>query len=152
MEISKAVYDDLPEILQLQKLAYQSEAELLGDYSIPPLRQTLLELEEEFGRSIVLKITDDKTGKIIGSIRATEQNGRVYVAKLIVHQDYRNKGLGTRLLTAIEVFYENKTFELFTSNRSDKNLYLYNRCGYREFRRERVSEYYDFVFLEKNIL
>jgi hypothetical protein len=39
MKIEKANYEDLAEILDLQKLAYQSEAQILNDYSIQPLNQ-----------------------------------------------------------------------------------------------------------------
>jgi len=38
--ITKAIADDLQEILDLQKLAYTSEAELYEDFTIQPLRQT----------------------------------------------------------------------------------------------------------------
>jgi len=52
MEIKKAIYEDLVEILDLKKLAYHSEAELLNDYSIQPLTQTLTELQNEFYKGI----------------------------------------------------------------------------------------------------
>lgn len=45
--ISKANMDDLQEILNLQYLAYQSEAALFGNKDIPPLKQTLDEVIEE---------------------------------------------------------------------------------------------------------
>ena len=48
MIIKKAEFSDLEEILQLQKLTYKSEAELYNDFNIPPLVQTLKEVEEEF--------------------------------------------------------------------------------------------------------
>ena len=149
MDIKKAAYEDLPEILNLQKLAYQSEAKLLNDYSIQPLTQTLAELEDEFGKSVILKLIDRESGQITGSIRAHEENNRVHVGKIIVHPDYQNKGCGTKLLNAIEAFFENKTFELFTSSKSEKNLYLYKKNGYKEYKREKITENYDFVFLEK---
>src|SRR5690348_6562545 len=41
----RALPNDAPEILALQKIAYQSEAELYGDDSLPALQQTLPELE-----------------------------------------------------------------------------------------------------------
>lgn len=69
MEISKAEKEDLPQILSLQYLAYQSEAELFKSKDIPPLKQTLNELEEEFDRGLILKLTSDDN-KIIGSVRA----------------------------------------------------------------------------------
>ena len=45
--IKNAERADLPEILQLQYLAYQSEADLFGSRDIPPLKQTLDEVIEE---------------------------------------------------------------------------------------------------------
>ena len=152
MEITKAAYNDLPEILKLQKLAYLSEAELHNNYTIQPLMQTLEELQNEFikfDKGIILKLVDEKNNRIIGSVRAHEENGRVYIGKLIVHPEYQNKGYGTNLLNAIEAFYENKTFELFTSGKSERNLYLYKKNGYKEFRRQRTAENMEFVFMEK---
>ena len=48
MIIKQALKEDLREILTLQKLAYQSEAEIYNDYSIPPLIQTLDKIKEDF--------------------------------------------------------------------------------------------------------
>ena len=48
MKIMKAEKHDLPSILTLQKLAYQSEAELVGDYAIPPLTQTIDSITDDF--------------------------------------------------------------------------------------------------------
>jgi hypothetical protein len=45
MTITKAEKSDLQQILDLQYLAYQSEARLLDDFTIPPLKQTLAEVE-----------------------------------------------------------------------------------------------------------
>lgn len=48
--IQKAQKEDLEEILKLQYLPYQSEAKLFGDMNIPPLKQTIEELGEEFAQ------------------------------------------------------------------------------------------------------
>jgi len=148
MHILKATYDDLPKILDLQKLAYLSEAKLLNDYTIQPLTQTLTELETEFENNIILKMVD-KGNIIIGSVRAYEKNDRVYIGKLMIHPDYQNKGLGTKLLNTVETLYENKTYELYTSSKSDKNLSLYKKNGYNEYKREKIKEDLEFVFMEK---
>lgn len=42
--IVRAEYEDLEEILNLQYLAYQSEAELFGSKDIPPLKQKKMPL------------------------------------------------------------------------------------------------------------
>ena len=56
MRICKAEYGDLNEILQLQYLAYQNEAALFGTEDIPPLKQTIEDVAEEFGNGIILKL------------------------------------------------------------------------------------------------
>ena len=50
MEICRATENDLREILDLQYLAYQSEAALFESNDIPPLKQTLDELTYEFNK------------------------------------------------------------------------------------------------------
>jgi GNAT superfamily N-acetyltransferase len=149
MTIVKATQNDLPEIFDLQKLAYLSEAKLLNYYLIQPLTQTLDEVEQEFSKGIILKMIDEKIDKIIGSVRAYEENDRVYVGKLFVHPDYQNKGFGTKLLKEIEIYYTNKTFELFTTSKSLKNIALYLKNEYKEFKRKRITDDLEFIYLEK---
>ena len=88
--ISKALKTDLKEILELQYLAYQSEAALFGNKDIPPLKETIEEVEAEYAKGLVLKMTDKDV--IIGSVRAYEDGGTVYIGKLMVHPDCRRKG------------------------------------------------------------
>ena len=146
--ISKANMDDLQEILNLQYLAYQSEAALFGNKDIPPLKQTLDEVIEEYHKGIILKMVDTDN-LIIGSIRAWEMKGIVYVGKLMVHPDYRHRGYGTKLLRRIEEYYPQKRYELFTSTRSIDNIRLYQKMGYQEFDRRRVDDQLEFVYMEK---
>ncbi len=73
--IDKAQKEDLEEILELQYWAYQSEAKLFGDMDIPPLKQTLEEVYDEFQKGIILKEVDDK-GVIIGSVRRSKARHR----------------------------------------------------------------------------
>ena len=145
--IYKARLEDLQEILQLQYLSYQSEAALFGSRDIPPLKQTLDEVIAEYNNGIVLKMTDDDV--IVGSIRAKERNGTVYIGKLMVHPDYRRNGYGTKLLTEIEKYFPDKRYELFTSTRSTDNVRLYRNLGYKMFDRKAVTDELQFVYMEK---
>jgi ribosomal protein S18 acetylase RimI-like enzyme len=149
MLIELAQLTDAPLILALQKLAYLSEAEICQDYTIPPLTQTLEEIEREFQTRIVLKATLD--GKIIGSVRAYLQEGTCYIGRVIVHPDFQNQGIGAKLMRDIEGrFAHAKRYELFTGERSERNLYFYQKLGYRIFRKEELTEKVTLVFLEKN--
>ena len=149
--IDKAQACDLKAILELQYLAYQSEAKLFGNMDIPPLMQTIEEVCEEFQKGTVLKAVDD-SGDIIGSVRAYEENGTVYIGKLMVHPKMQKQGIGTQLLLAMENEFPNCRYELFTSTKSISNIRLYERLGYKIFKEEAVSEELQFVYLEKCIM
>ena len=148
MIIENALISDLEEILALQKLAYLSEAEICNDFSIPPLLQTIEDIKSEYAYKTFLKAVD--SGKIIGSVRANLQDGTCYIGKLIVHPDYQNRGIGTALMNSIENCFKGcKRYELFTGKKSVKNIYLYNKLGYRIFKEEKISEKLTLVSLEK---
>ncbi len=148
IKIVRAKQSDLKEILDLQYLAYQSEAMLFGSKDIPPLRQTIEELIGEYDKGIVLKAVTEE-GIIIGSVRAYADEKTVYIGKLMVHPDYRHHGYGRKLLTEIENCYTGKRYELFTSTRSKDNIRLYQNAGYTVFDQRQISEELVFVYLEK---
>ncbi|TFG27907.1 MAG: GNAT family N-acetyltransferase [Promethearchaeota archaeon] len=148
MKTEHASKEDLKEILSLQKLAYQSEAEIYNDFTIPPLIQTLDEIKQDFSFQIFLKIL--VKNKIIGSVRAYKENDTCFIGKLIVHPDFQNQGIGTELLNEIEARFDDvKRYELFTGHKSEKNLYLYQKLGFQQFKTEKIHENLHMIYLEK---
>ncbi len=148
MIIEKATVEDAVDILDLQKRAYVSEAKINNDYTIPPLTQTIESMQNDFNRCLFLKAVE--AGKIIGSVKGYEENGTCYIGRLIVSEEHQNKGIGTSLLKSIEKEFSYVTrYELFTGKKSEKNLYLYQKNGYRIFKEEKLSEKTTLVFLEK---
>ncbi len=150
MKIMKAQYDDLQSILELQFLAYQSEAELLNNYEIPPLKQTLSEIRNEYAKGVILKAVDS-SGRIIGSVRAYQDCDTVHIGKLIVHPEHQKKGIGTALLHEIETVCPSARYELFTSDKSQNNLRLYEKSGYERFKEQEMTPTLRFIFLHKKI-
>ena len=148
MSIEQATIDDAQEILALQKLAYMSEAEIYSDFTIPPIHQTLDEIKSEFANQSFLKFCAD--GKIVGSVRAYVKEATCFIGKLIVHPEYQNQGIGTKLLQEIENAFDHvDRYELFTGHKSQKNLHLYEKNGYGIFRRHEVTNDLTLVFMEK---
>ena len=146
--IKRASIEDAEEILELQKLSYVSEAEILDDFTIPPLHQTIDEILSEFSHQLFLKVEFEN--RIIGSVRSYLENRTCYIGKLIVHPDYQNCGIGTRLLSAAEnQFPDAQRYELFTGRKSEKNLHIYKKNGYRIVKSKVVSMKLTLVFLEK---
>ena len=150
MKIQKAEEKDLQKILELQYLAYQSEARLLNNPNIPPLKQTISEVQKEFESGTILKVVDD-TEAIVGSVRAYSRGGTLHIGKLIVHPDLQGKGIGTSLLKEIEKVCPHQRYELFTSSKSTRNISLYERLGFRIFEEKPVSNELTFIYLEKTI-
>lgn len=60
---------------------------------IPPLKQKIEELNDEYNDGIILKMIDDNN-TIIGSVRAKIDSGTVHIGKLMVHPDHQHKGYG----------------------------------------------------------
>ncbi len=148
MKIELAKMEDAPEILALQKLAYRSEAEIYNDFSIPPLTQTLEELLGEFETHTVFKALLDTD--LVGSVRTRVKGNTCHVGRLIVHPRVQNQGAGSLLMAFIERYHPDvERFELFTGHRSVRNLYLYRKLGYNEFKRERINDSLVFVFMDK---
>jgi GNAT superfamily N-acetyltransferase len=140
--------EDAADILALQKAAYQSEARLYDDWTLPPLTQSFSEIKGEFADTRFLKAVVH--GHVIGSVRATLDGSTCRIGRLIVHPDHQGKGIGSLLMAHIEqAFPEAERFELFTGAKSIRNMRLYRRLGYRECRETDVSPTIRLVFMEK---
>ena len=151
VEITKASFEDLKTILVLQKQAFLSEADIYNDFDIsPPLLQTLKELTKEFSESIILKAVLGDF--IVGSVRGFQVDETVFIKRLIVNPNYQNQGIGTKLMKSIEdSFKNNKRYELFTGHKSKRNLHLYQKIGYKEFKRIPIHENLTMIYLEKYV-
>lgn len=148
MTISRATKADLPLILQIQQDAFQLEADQYGDCNIPPLTQTIADLEADLVRKVFLKATE--SGQVVGSVRAYEQEGVVHVEKLSVAPKCQRHGIGTQLLQAVENAFPHSTqFQLFTGHQSEGNIRLYQKQGYRVIREEKISCRLTLVHMEK---
>ena len=162
---------DAPEILALQKVAYQSEAELYGDDSLPALQQSLEDLENDFERRPQREATvlgargegvdfdSDRivfvkavvNGKIIGSIRGYAVDDTAYLSRMNVHPYFRKRGIGKRLLAEIErAFPQVNRFETKTGHQSKRNLYQLTKSGYETFKTEPFTPTIKWVYLQKD--
>ena len=148
MIITEAQSIDLPEILDLQKSAFHEAAVRYNNPNIPPMQQTLPELEKEFDEQLILKA--EENSKIIGSVRAYSKNNVCYIGKLIVHPQYQNRGIGSMLMNEIEKRFDSvQRYELFTGSKDEKNIFLYTKLGYKIFEEKTIKDNLVIVFMEK---
>lgn len=145
--IEKATEDDLSDILALQKSAFKDEAQRVGDLNIAPLTQDLKSLKQEFKQMLILKCVDD--GKIVGSVRGEFKDDTTFIGRLFVAHSHRGKGIGKALMCAIENALPAKRYEIFTGSKSEVNLAMYAKLGYKEFKRNSLNQNAQMIFLEK---
>lgn len=151
--ISAATAQDAEQILKLQYLCSQSEAELYGNYRIDPLVQTLDSLHAEIATNLVFvaRLGDE----VVGSVRgAVGEDGAGEIGRLCVHPRLQGHGLGARLLRAAEAGLTDERsatlFRLHTGHRSESNLRLYRRAGYAPVGNETGRDGVLMILLEKD--
>jgi len=146
--IEEARFEDIPEVIALQRLAFRSEAARTGDWGMPAQTQTAEQLAAEFS-SLKLFVVRE-TGRIIATGRARFDGETVHIGRLAVTPERQGRGLGTRLITALESAFPNaRRFEIFTSDVSFDNIRLYQRMGYTEFARKQAPSHATLVYMEK---
>jgi ech hydrogenase subunit C len=146
----KADKADVPEILALQKVSYQSEAEIYGDDSLPALQQNLDDLAGDFDKKVFFKAVVN--GKIIGAVRGYAEGETAHILRLIVHPYFRGRGVGSKLVGEIEHSFgpSVKRFEAFTGHNSKRNIYVYGKLGYKTFKTEPFSNTIQWVYMQKD--
>lgn len=148
IDIIQACTRDAEEILALQRIAYQSEAMIYPDITLPPMTQTLEEMAAQILTITVLKAMAED--EIVGSVRAELTDSVCRIGRLIVSPACQGQGIGSMLMTAVEqAFSQADRFELFTGEKSLANLKFYKNRGYQPCRSQRVSPGLTLVFLEK---
>ena len=148
LEIARADENDLPEILDLQRLAFFDAGIRYNDPDTPPLPQTLDELIEESAGQVFFKAVYD--GMIIGTVRGRLDGDVCRISKVMVHPGHQNRGVGRRLMAAIENEFNVQVFELRTGHLDEKNISLYGKLGYAlTGDKERITQNLWFVRMRK---
>jgi ribosomal protein S18 acetylase RimI-like enzyme len=84
-------------VLALQRRAYRVEADLIGSQAIPPLRETLEELQA-CGESFLGAFID---GRLAAAISWRFDAATIDIHRLIVDPDQFRRGLGTALVRSL---------------------------------------------------
>ena len=87
---------DAAPILALQRRAYEAEARLYDDWTIPPLTQSLASLLAEIESTTVLKACVGEA--IVGSVRARLAEQTCLIGRLFVAPQRQGQGIGSALL------------------------------------------------------
>lgn len=145
--------EDAGEVLTLQRAAFVQEALIYGSPEMPPLTQTLEELEHELHENLGCVALEGT--RMIGAVRARIDDGLLLIGRLAIAPDAQGKGIGTLLLAEVERRGRDagaREAELFTGSLSEANLRLYEREGYAESQRVPGDDGTAQIFLRKALM
>ena len=149
MKIIKAEIKDITELYRLQLLAFESEAEMIGSRDVPALQETEEDNRADFANWSVLKLEDDD-GRIIGAVRYRQSDGFIDVGRLMIHPDYRRRGLAQKLLSEVDRLCPNEIKELYTCTKSWSNIRLYEKMGYKPYKEHTDASGLSFVHMRRH--
>ena len=150
LDIRPVTVDDAGELLTLRRAAFVTEAQQYGDPNIPPLTQTLTELEEDLRAEHVITLGGWMGHRLVGSIRVLIEGSKATLGRFAVAPDLQGKGIGTELLTAILPILPDGIEEVwvFTGRDSLQNIALYNKAGY-EHQHDQTAGDLTYAYLRK---
>jgi ribosomal protein S18 acetylase RimI-like enzyme len=149
--VREAVRAELPAVLAVQHDAFSRVAKALGiePSDLPPLQETLGQLEDLRLAGTRFFVAADPLGRIVGSVRASERDVVVDIGRLVVASDRLRQGIATRLVETLEASYaQADRFVLFTGEDATEALALYTKLGYELTRRDATGPVV-LVWLEK---
>ena len=138
--IARALPEDAPVMLAIQRRAFTEEARRCGTFDIPPMTEPLEAIALHVREQLALTARDGAT--IVGCVRGIVEDGVCTIRALVVEPSHHGRGIGTSLLRAIEdaVRESVSRIDLTTNTIMEGNVPFYERHGYRITGRTRYTE------------
>ncbi|MEV5571297.1 bifunctional NAD(P)H-dependent oxidoreductase/GNAT family N-acetyltransferase [Spirillospora sp. NPDC052269] len=123
--------DDAPEVTVLQRACWMDEAIVNDTLDIPALHETPDDVREWLATWDTTGLWLD--GRLLGMVRTRPDETDHHLGRLAVVPDLRGRGLGRWLLETAEASAtrDARRILLFTGAKSEGNIALYQRQGYR---------------------
>ncbi|WP_338754535.1 GNAT family N-acetyltransferase [Bacillus sp. FJAT-52991] len=133
------------EVLNVQLLSYQIEADIIGFSDLPPLKDTVETLqpcgETFFGYFI--------NEELCGAISIKIEKDMVDIHRLIVHPKHFRKGIAEKLLNIIEKKQEVEKVIVSTGSKNTPAVQFYLKHGFQVVEEIKVNEHLSLTRFEK---
>ena len=134
-EVTRIIYrDELHELLELYKYLHEDDPDVTGNIELEGIWADI------FDDPNIHYIVAECDGKLVSSctiaiIKNLTRNLRPYglIENVVTHPDYREKGLGTKILKeAVEIAKESNCYKvmLMTSSKREETLRFYEKAGF----------------------
>ena len=135
------------DVLNIQIPSYKVEAEIIGSYEIPPLKDTVHTLrhcgETFFGYY--------ENEELCGVISIKVDDDEVDIHRLIVHPNHFRKGIAQLLLNFIETKFEAETIKVATGSKNTPAISFYKKNGFQNIKEVILNEQLSLTFFEKKL-
>jgi len=119
------------ELWSLQHAAYRVEASLIGVSDLPPLRESVADLQA-CGELFWGCRTEDGEIAAAVSVERGDEPGIMTICRVMVHPDYFRRGLASLLLSAVMEAHGPKTgWEVTAEARNQPAVSLYGKLGFK---------------------
>lgn len=119
----------LEQMINVQRAAYSVEAELIGTRNIPPLNETIEELEAVHDEEFFGFVMD---GELMGFVATMDESPHLRISRMVVDPKFFKNGIGKALV--LYVLNHRKPGQPVKVTTGEKNLparRLYERFGFR---------------------
>ncbi len=134
MIITNVDNNDLEHIINIQEAIFQEEP-LLAKLDYCKHTSSLQDLKVSLEKYDFLKAIDND-GSIAGFICADKKDSTVLILAIMVKKERRNKGIGRKLVFAIEHLYLGIHCKIQTPGTIPKNIAFYESMGYSVCRKD----------------
>jgi ribosomal protein S18 acetylase RimI-like enzyme len=133
------------DVLKVQIPSYQVEAEIIGYYDIPPLRDTV-ETIQQCDELFFGYYTDTE---LCGFISVKIEKNEADIHRLVVHPKHFRKGIAQSLLEFIEGLDGIKTLKVSTGSKNSPAVSFYIKNGFQPIKEVRIDEKLVITLFEK---
>lgn len=144
-EINISNRKNAKKVLNIQIPSYKVEAEIIGSYEIPPLKDTINTLQQ-CGETFFGYYLNEE---LCGAISIKVENERVDIHRLIVHPSHFRKGIAQRLLNFLESNLDFSTIKVATGSKNNPAVSFYKKNGFENIKEVTVNEQLSLTFFEK---
>ena len=154
IKLTKAKFEDLDTILQMQKEAFSELYAKYQDTETSPATEKYENILFRFNQPettyYFITANDEKVG-VIRLVDYKDGTTRKRIAPIFITPEYRNKGYAQQAIKEAERIHGKNHWKLDTILQEEGNCYLYEKLGYHQTgKTEQVNERMTIVFYEKD--
>lgn len=144
--IKPTTQSDLKKYVNTEKASFDSDAVFCDRKITGPDGYDSVKWHEnimKFGKLFTAFCGDEIVG---GAIVFPDENdkSKIFVGRIFISPDYFRKGFGTKLMSALELIYADRTvWNLDTPIWNERTNKFYRKIGYTEIHKDEDSVYYE---------